>query len=63
MSAKETVGAVLVLIAGVLIYFGIQLLSSPNAIGGTNIPLSVVGIGLIIGMVALIIWFIKTKLR
>lgn len=59
MSAKETVGGLTVLVFGLMIFFGIQFLSSEQTLGGTEITLSYFGIGMIIVGIVLIIWSIK----
>ena len=62
MSAKETIGAILVVAMAFLVFIGIQLLSSTDNIGGTSIPLSIAGILIIIVCIAIVVWYIKEKL-
>ncbi|MCK4497107.1 MAG: hypothetical protein KAU24_02870 [Candidatus Aenigmarchaeota archaeon] len=62
MSVKETIGAIVVLIMGLIIYSGIQLLTNSGVVGGTTISLSTVGIVLIIVGIVGIVWFVKSIL-
>ncbi len=61
MTALETIGALVVLVGGLLIYFGIQYLGSA-VISPFGISFAYIGLGLIIAGIGLIYWFIKTRL-
>lgn len=61
MVAEETIGALIVLVCGLIIYFGIQFLGNIG-IGPFGIPFSYYGLGLIALGVFLIVWYVRTRL-